>query len=52
MIGGISLKILEKILDYMISKKKKKLRQLEMQCIQDNYKLAMLQHENSKRQQS
>ncbi|MCF2642230.1 hypothetical protein I6E50_07405 [Roseburia hominis] len=46
------MKILEKILDYMISRKKKKLRQLEMQCIQDNYKLVMLQHENSKRQQS
>ena len=48
MIGGISLKILEKILDYMISQKKKKLRRLEMQCIQDNYKLVMLQSENSK----
>ena len=42
----------EKILDYMISRKKKKLQQLEMQCIQDNYKLVMLQSENSKRQQS
>ena len=48
MIGGISLKILEKILDYMISQKKKKLRRLEMQYIQDNYKLVMLQSENSK----
>lgn len=50
--GGVSLKIIEKILEYMISRKKKKLRQLEMQCIQDNYKLVMLQSENSKRQQS
>ena len=46
------MKILEKILEYMISRKKKKLQQLEMQCIQDNYKLVMLQSENSKRQQS
>ena len=46
------MKIIEKILDYMISKKKNRLRQLEMQCIQDNYRLIMLQHENSKQQQS
>ncbi len=46
------MRILEKILDYMISKKEKELRQLEMQCIQDNYRLIMLQHENSKQQQS
>lgn len=46
------MKILEKILEYMISRKKKKLHQLEMQCIQDNYKLVMLQSEKSKRQQS
>ncbi|MBQ3512546.1 MAG: hypothetical protein IJA32_01930 [Lachnospiraceae bacterium] len=45
------MKILEKILDYLISKKEKKLRQLEMQCTQDNFKLVMLQHENSKMQQ-
>lgn len=36
----------------MISKKKNRLRQLEIQCIQDNYKLVMLQRENSNRQQS
>ena len=46
------MKIIEKILDYMISKKKNRLRQLEMQCIQDNYKLVMLQRKNSNRQQS
>lgn len=52
LIGGIDLKILEKILDYLISKKENRLKQLEMQCIQDNYKLVMLQSENSKSQQS
>ena len=51
-IGGTYLKILEKILEYMIERKKKRLKELEMQCIQDNYKLVMLQAENSKRQQS
>ncbi len=35
----------------MISKKEKRLRQLEMQNIQDQFKLAMLQRENFKRQQ-
>lgn len=50
-IGGSCLKILEKILEYMIERKKKRLKELEMQCIQDNYKLVMLQAENSKRQQ-
>lgn len=46
-IGGTYLKILE----YMIERKQKRLKELEMQCIQDNYKLVMLQSENSKRQQ-
>ena len=51
-IGGTYLKILEKILEYMIERKQKRLKELKMQCIQDNYKLVMLQAENSKRQQS
>lgn len=51
-IGGTYLKILEKILEYMIERKKKRLKELEMQCVQDNFKLVMLQTENSKRQQS
>ena len=50
-IGGTYLKILEKILEYMIERKQKRLKELEMQCVQDNYKLVMLQAENSKRQQ-
>lgn len=35
----------------MIERKQKRLKELEMQCVQDNYKLVMLQAENSKRQQ-
>ena len=45
------MQIIEKILDYLISKKKQRLRDLEVQCTQDNFKLVMLQSENSRRQQ-
>lgn len=43
---------IEIILDKLIERKRKKLSQLNMENTQDNYKLVMLQNENSKRQQS
>lgn len=50
--GGFKLNIIGKFLDWLISRKQKRLHELDVRITQDNFKLAMLQSENSNRQQS